>query len=77
MSADRKYARKRECMSCGHVWHSPCVFAPYTPNLSGERTEQCPECNSRGICSYPAYEIETGLPPEFFDQCAALSVKEI
>jgi antirestriction protein len=47
--------RDRECTECGHKWSSQVSFTPYTANLSGEISQQCPECNSRSVTSYPAY----------------------
>lgn len=47
--------RDRECTECGHKWSSQVTFTPHTANLSGEISQQCPECNSRSVTSYPAY----------------------
>lgn len=48
-------SRLRECLSCHHKWHARVRRGP-TPNISGELTVLCPECDSRSVVSEP---IET------------------
>ena len=47
--------RTHTCLNCKHQWSSPVVLSEHSPAISGERTEQCPSCNSRGISSSPIH----------------------
>ncbi len=47
--------RTHTCLECKHQWSSPVVLSEHSPAISGERTEQCPSCNSRGISSSPMH----------------------
>lgn len=48
--------RARHCLTCAHLWATPIKIAYYTPNISGEATEYCPQCDSRDVVSGPAQE---------------------
>lgn len=54
--------RKRECRDCKHKWFSPREMANATPNISGEKTEQCPKCNSRAVNSGPVITSDKQNP---------------
>lgn len=45
--------RTHTCLSCNHQWTSPVVMSASSPAISGERTEQCPQCSHRGVASSP------------------------
>lgn len=45
--------RDRECLSCGFKWTSEVKHTMYTANLTGEVSQQCPQCNSRAVMSSP------------------------
>lgn len=43
--------REHSCWKCNHVWRSKVQLKTDTPNLSGEVTPHCPECNQKSTCS--------------------------
>lgn len=47
--------RDHECLECGHKWSAQVGYAGATPNLSGEATMQCSECDSKNTTSSPQY----------------------
>lgn len=49
---ERVTVRDRECLECKHRWTSPVRYGA-TPNISGELTEWCPECNARAATGSP------------------------
>ena len=49
--------RDHECFACGKKWASEVRLSPHTPNLSGERTERCPQCGKPAGMSSPAREV--------------------
>jgi hypothetical protein len=51
--------RTHTCVACKHQWTSRVVMSKHSPAISGERTEQCPACNSKGISSSPWHDAPT------------------
>ncbi len=59
---DSEQYRTHTCLDCQHKWTSKVVLSAHSPAISGERTEQCPSCNSRSISSSPWHtELSTLL----------------
>ena len=57
--------RTHTCLRCEHRWTTAVAFSPHSPAISGERTEQCPICDYRGVMSSPWHGKEAvGLSPE-------------
>lgn len=48
--------RNCECLSCHHTWKEPVTLSISSPGLSGEKSPQCPKCDSRGVMSSPVQE---------------------
>ena len=47
--------RDHACLECKHEWSSQVQYSDSTPAISGEKSEQCPECDSRSVMSSPIY----------------------
>ena len=52
-----EYFRQRRCLSCDLEFVAPVVLSKYTTNLSGERSVQCPKCDSRAIFSKAMHKV--------------------
>lgn len=61
--------RTHTCLCCNHKWTSEVVMSQHSPAISGERTEQCPTCDSRAVVSTPWHE--GGLSPAAKDRINA------
>lgn len=49
----RNKFRNYECMDCKHRWSANVLRNSESPNLSGEVTQQCPQCQSRNTAGDP------------------------
>ncbi len=61
--------RKHSCV-CGHDWIAPVELAKSgeTPNISGEKTAYCPECNRRAVESSAHLPRKIAITYEVFDE---------
>jgi hypothetical protein len=50
------------CLKCKHSWESPVTLSEHTPNLSGEETMLCPQCQSRECSGGPIVKADTDNP---------------
>jgi hypothetical protein len=57
---NRHPVRDRTCCDCKNEWTSAVVMSATTQNLSGEKSEQCPDCHSTEIMSGPIYQGTLG-----------------
>ena len=55
--------RTHSCGECKHVWITPVEQSAHTSNLSGEKSEECPECSSRNVHSSRVQEAEDPQNP--------------
>ena len=51
-----KLYRTHTCLACRNVWIGEVTLSLTSPAISGERMEQCPVCNSKGIMSSARHE---------------------
>jgi hypothetical protein len=54
--------RDCDCLACHHGWAAVVAYSA-TTNLSGERSNWCPECGSRSVCSGPQREVIEPINP--------------
>jgi len=71
----KRLVRDRECHTCKHTWTSSVKMAAFSPNVSGEATEHCPECDSRDVDSSPWREVPLGWV-QFWDMHSGGGLKQ-
>lgn len=52
LEVELSLTRAHEC-SCGCMWEAVVEMSGSTPNISGEKTQWCPECGAKPLCSGP------------------------
>ena len=55
--------RKHKCNQ-GHEWIAQVVLSSFTPSISGERKQYCPQCEQMAVSSSP-WINEDGTPYPF------------
>ena len=50
--------RNCTCLRCGYKWIAKVAFSKWTQNLSMEKTNWCPKCDTKEVMSEPCMEEE-------------------